>query len=268
MKYIKILIGNLYWIFLSILVLHASYMKIIGLYKWSDIFHLAYYIPAVAILSVISAHINLLDSIRNGGEINLKARVYDFIHWLMLIGINVGAWIIGGVTVWWFILKLLLLYIVGWQIGIGLKRHLKLTSSEKKFGFLFAFLALLLGLFSGYIRNAYEAPFGIGWYFETITAIIATLIVIKWIWHDIGTISGKASGYPRSFFLKGLFGNFLIIWFWAHIMAKGDLHNLIWWLQNIGLSFNVIIGNLLFIVYWGIYEYYIKKQKLNILTRD
>lgn len=259
MEFVKRVIGSLYWVCLIVLVAYAFLMKILGLMNWTDIFHLAFYVPAIAMLSVVSGQIDLLSSMQKGGIVNLKARIYDFVHWLMLIGINIGAWMIGVVTIWWFVLMLLLLSIIGWQIGVGLKNKLHISANEKITGLISAIIAIFLGLSAGYIRNVDKSPFGWGWGFEWITAVIATLIVFKWIWHDIQTISKKASDYPRSFFLKGVFCNFLIIWFWLHVMIKSDWN----WLAEIGLSFNTIVGNIIYFIYYGAYEHHLKKQKEN-----
>lgn len=261
MKSAKRIVGNFYWVALIILVTYGIFIKIFQDMDWIYVFHaLAYYLPAIAILSVISGQIDLLESIQAGGEVNLKARIYDFVHWLMLIGINIGAWMIGGVTIWWFILKLLLLGVIGWQIGAGLKRRLKLFVSEKIAGFISTVAAFIFGGFAGYIRSIDDSPFGWGWMLEGATAVIATLIVVKWIYHDLQIIKQKAIGYPRTFFVKGIFCNFLVIWFWLHIMTEGSF-NSIWWIRNLGLSFNVLVGNLIFLIYWLTYEYHRKKQE-------
>ena len=204
MESLKRIVGNLYWIGLMILAVYVI-GKIFGIMSWIEVFHLtAYYLPAIAILSVVSGQIDLLSSMQVGGEVNLKARMYDFVHWLMLIGINIGAWMIGGVTILWFIFKLLLLGIIGWQIGVGRKIRLKLSVNEQIIGIISAIIAFSLGILAGYIRSIDASPLGWGWTFEGFTAIIATFIVIKWIWHDLQTISQKAQGYPRTFFFKGI----------------------------------------------------------------
>ena len=67
MDFTKKLIGNLYWFGLAVLVLYAFTAKILGTIGWIDIFHLAYYIPAIAMLSVISGQIDLLSSMQQNG---------------------------------------------------------------------------------------------------------------------------------------------------------------------------------------------------------
>lgn len=178
----------------------------------------------------------------------------------MLIGINIGVWLVGGVTIWWFILKLFLLAIIGWQIGIGMKRHLELKISERVAGIITAIVVFSFGLTAGYIRTIDQELLGWGWIFESSTAIIATLIVIKWIWHDIQTISIKAKGYPRTLFPKGIFNNFLVLFFWVHVMIKGGGFDLTHLINNLGLSFNVPFGNIIYLIYYLIYEYHRKKQ--------
>jgi len=240
----------MYWLTLLILAIYAIFAKLTNSLDWVGILHLAYYLPAVAMLSVISGQIDLLSSIQKGGVVNLRARILDFTHWLMLIGVNIGAWMIGGVTILWFILKLILLAVIGWQIGAGIKNQLKLQFNEKVLRIMTAIAAFLLGLFTGYIRNIDSSIMGWGWFLETITAVVAILIVIQWIWHDIKTISKDVSGYPRSFFLKGIFGNSVIFLFWIHIMIQTHWN----WEMQAGLSFNVLIGNIIYIIYWLKYE--------------
>lgn len=174
--------------------------------SWADILRefneIAFWLPPIALLMVVSAQVDLLSSLQEGGEVNIKARVYDFFHWLLLIAMNVGAWMIGSVTIGWFIIKLLLLAMIGWQIGVGTQRANPFTFSpnEKTIGAVCALLAVILGVATGIARYADAEPFGIGWLFESATAIIATVIVVKWILTDLSTICHNASGYPRSFF--------------------------------------------------------------------
>jgi hypothetical protein len=259
MEQFKKMLGMMYWFALSIFALYIIIVKLTGSFDWDGIFHMAYYLPAIGLLSAISGEIDLLSSIQRGGNVKLRARLYNFIHWLMLIGINIGAWMIGGVTIWWFILQLILIAIIGWQIGAGIRKHLQLTINERTMGIIFAVASFLTGLLTGYIRSIDRTPFGWGWVMEASTAILATIIVFKWIQNDIRTFHKSANGYPRQFFLKGLLSNFLVLWFWFHIMTLGQFNGECW-LRNLGLSFNVLIGNILYLIYWLIYEYYKKKQ--------
>ncbi|PIT93538.1 hypothetical protein COU00_03820 [Candidatus Falkowbacteria bacterium CG10_big_fil_rev_8_21_14_0_10_43_11] len=260
MERLKRILETSYWLALLSLATYAFTAKLTNVLDLAGIFHLAYYLPAIAMLLVISGHIDLLSSIQKNSVVNLKARIYDFTHWMMLIGINIGARMTDGVTIWWFVLKLILLAIIGWQIGIGIKNRLRLTMNDRIAGTIFAVSSFLVGLIAGYIRSIDQTPLGWGWAMETSTAVIATLIVFKWIQHDIKTISECAIGYPRKFFLKGIFGNFLVFWFWLHIMVNSGFDGMSW-LRYFGLSFNVLIGNLLFFIYWLIYEYHRKKQQ-------
>ena len=127
---------------------------------------------------------------------------------------------IGGVTIGWFLLKLLLLAVIAWQIGIGLRKHWKIALNEKIMGAASALLAVVLGSVTGYVRFLDSSSFGWGWALELITAVVATVIVIKWITLDISTIRHKWSGYPRRVFLKSIFANALILAFWASIMMQ------------------------------------------------
>lgn len=254
-------------IYLPLLILLIAYtimIKIAESLSWLETFHLiAFYLPAISMITDISAHIELLTSMQRGGIVNLKARIYDFVHWQMLIGINIAAWMIGGSTIWWFILKLTLLAIIAWEIGVGIKRKLALTIKERTAGIYAAIIALLLGLASGYFRYTDDSLFGRGWGFESGTAILATLIVLRWMWLDIKTISsGQAKAYPRAFFLKGMLGNLMVLIFWLHIMLLEEgIASGLWWLRNLGLSFNILVGNLIFFPYWITYELYRKKQE-------
>jgi hypothetical protein len=167
---------------------------------------------------------------------------------------------IGGVTIGWFLLKLLLLAVIAWQIGIGIKRHWRLTLNEKVLGAVSASLALVLGLATGYIRFLDHSSFGWGWIFEVVTSVAATIIVLKWITLDLTTIRQKWSGYPRRVFLKSIFSNSLILAFWASVMMQQGFDSGAWWARNAGLSFNVLVGNVMYLVYWLAYEYHRKTQ--------
>jgi len=73
---------------------------------------------------------------------------------------------------------------------------------------------------------------------------------------DIKQIRKDPSGYPRSFFVKGVLSNALTILFWLSIIfqPQKDMSFNVWQMKNIAFSFNVIVGNILFWIYWGIYE--------------
>ena len=249
----------LYWFALAGLIVggfaELAYGK--GL---AGIFHLAYWAPSISMLAVISGQVDLLSSIEKGNEVNIKARCLDFIHWLFLMFLNIGAWLIGGTAISWFILKVALLGIIGWEIGVGINRRWHPTKNEKVIGFIALAFSMILGIGAGYVRYLDTSKFGWGWIVESSTAIVSTLIVAWWIWMDLTTISKKAFVYPRRLFLKGIFSNFLILWFWLHIMymegsfAYGAKHQL-------GLTFNVIVGNLLYLLFYATYEYHRARQK-------
>ncbi|OHA67039.1 MAG: hypothetical protein A3E07_00795 [Candidatus Wildermuthbacteria bacterium RIFCSPHIGHO2_12_FULL_45_9] len=256
-------LGYSYWILLAILL--AGGLVQVPDQGFSEAFHwIAFYLPPIALLAVISGQIDLLYAISRGQQINIQARMYDFIHWFMLVALNIGIWMFGGVTIWWFLLQLPLLAIIAWQIGIAFHRHLRLSYPEWVAGVGAGCFALLLGIGTAAIRYADSSTFGWGWILETITATVATLIVLRWILLDISTIrttlQGSNTGYPRAFFLKGVFGNSLILVFWFHVMLEGGISNQLWWLKNIGLTFNVLVGNALYLAYWLLYEYYRSKS--------
>lgn len=261
MEYLKWVVGKGYWICLLIIAVYATFGLTQGTLSWNEVFHLAYYLPPIAMLLVISGQFDLLLSMKNKGQVSLKARMYDFVHWLMLIALNVTYWLNDGVTPWWLILKLILLAIIGWQIGVGIKNKLQLTTSDKMLGITASLLALMLGVTTGYIRTIDQSALCWGWGFESITAVVATLIVIKWITDDLKVIKEKASGYPRSFFLKGIPCNFLILWFWAHIISRGDFQRPTFWLENFGLTFNALVGNVIYLIYYIRYEQCRSRQK-------
>jgi hypothetical protein len=260
MKSYQKFISNLYLIG-SLLLLSKAILMLFSQASWQEIFHLAFYAPVIAMLSVISGQIDMLKAIRGGEKINIKARALDFIHWLLLIFINIGAWMVDAVSIWWFILKIFLLIIIGWQIGVGVNRQWVPTYSEKLFGTIFAVFACILGLSCGIIRNVDSSPLGWGWGIEAITAITATMIVLWWIVTDIKTFSVRAKGYPRSAFLKGIYCNSLIIWFWLHVMSQIGISDLYAWKVNLGLTFNTIVGNIIYLGYYFYYEYYIARQR-------
>jgi len=231
----------------------------------SDILHLAYWAPSIGMLAVISGQMDMLSSIREGKEINLKARALDFIHWFFLMFLNIGAWLVDGTAISWAILKVIMLGIIGWQIGVGIQRRWSPTKNEIMAGTIALIVAMCLGSLAGYIRYLDSGDFGWGWAVESITAIGSTLIVGWWIGLDLKNIAQKAAEYPRSMFLKGIFSNALIVWFWIHIMslegglASGATHQL-------GLTFNTIVGNLLYFVYYGAYEVYRRRQRVVACT--
>lgn len=263
MERTKKFVGSFYWIGFFTLIFYGVILIFFLEKSLEDTIHaIAYWLPSIAMLAVISGQIDLLSSMQKNGVVNLKARSYDFIHWLMLVALNISAVMLGAVNLSWFFLKLLTISIIGWQIGVGIAKNLDLSMSEKKSGIMFACFAFLLGLCTGYIRFLDQTDFGWGWWLETITSVIGTSIVLKWIVLDIKTMRGKGtSGYPRSFFMKGLFNNSLVLIFWTHVMAQGGFDSFFWWHRNFALTFNILIGNILYLGYWLTYEYERRAQR-------
>lgn len=262
MEWAKNWIGKLYWIALIDLILYTFTLKQDESYN--ELLHfLASWLPPIGMLAVISGQLNLLSSIGKGNLVNIEARTYDLIHWLMLTAINIGVWMRGGVPIWWFILTLILLSIIGMQIGVGIRNKWQFTTNAKIVAVTTGAIVLVLGLFTGGIRYLDSSSLGWGWAFETLTAVVATVIVMKWILLDIKTISTKALGYPRAVFLKGIFSNALVLFFWVHVMTQQGFASGEWWATNAGLTFNVLIGNLIYLGYWLIYEYHRRKQTDN-----
>ncbi len=248
-----------YWTALAALAGYCVYNLIIG--GFPMLFHAgAYYAPIAGIFLIFSGQMDLLEKIREGNEVNIKARALDFVHWFLFIFMDVGRWMMGGITMWTFLLKVILLAIIGWQIGIGIGRHWFPSVREKTVGALMLFLAALLGSVAGIVRYIDKSTFGWGWGLETVTAILGTCVVVWWISQDLRTIKQKADGYPRSFFHKGIFNNLFSIWVLVHliIITPGTIGQS--WLSNAGVAIGVIIGNLIFFIYYFTWEYYIRKQ--------
>lgn len=219
---------------------------------WS-LFEQAYYAPLIGSILILWAQLDLLASIIRGGKVNIKARLWDLIHWLLLISINVSTWIHGVVTPWWFILQLLMLGIIGAQIGAASGDTVFLRK-EKLAIYICALSAIILGINTGLFRARHDAVLGLGWWFETVSATVATAIVLKWVLADLNLIQTAASGYPRSFFVKGILSNLLFVWFLLfsldirHFSAESLL-------ANLGLVINVVVGNLIYLCYYICYEY-------------
>ncbi len=226
---------------------------------WNAVFHeSAYYIPIAMMFLMFSGQADLLEKIKRGEMVNIKARVIDFVHWFLLTFMLVGRWDVGGITIWAFLLNVVLLSIIGWQIGVGVGQQWFPTRKEKQLGIITLTAAVLLGLIAGKIRILDSALFGWGWAFEVLTAVISTFIVIWWIINDISVIKHKAFGYPRSFFLKGILNNALGVWVLAHLIISypGDGA----WTSNAGIAFNVIVGNAIYLVYYLTWEYHYARQ--------
>lgn len=219
----------------------------------------AFFIPIAGMFLAFSAQADLLSEIRSGKTVNIKARAIDFTHWFLLTFMLVGRSMHGGISIWGFILNIVLLAIIGWQIGVGIKRQWSPTSSEKVCGAVMLVIAAMLGFSGGILRSLDQSISGWGWITETVTAIIATLILIWWISHDLRTIAKKASGYPRSFFLKVIFGNSLWIWVLVHLLTQHEGSETL--LSNAGIAFNVIAGNLIYFFFYLAWEYYNARQQ-------
>ncbi|KKW39473.1 hypothetical protein A3I46_00720 [Candidatus Kaiserbacteria bacterium RIFCSPLOWO2_02_FULL_54_13] len=249
-----------YRIALTTLVAYAVYCYTIG--GWDSVFHnIAYYIPAVALFLMFSGQADLLEKIRKGGEVNIKAQAIDFTHWFLLLFMQVGRWMMGGFTLWAFILMAVLLAIIGWQVGVGIGRQWYPSVGEKRGGIAMLVASAILGLVAGAVRHADPSTFGWGWMLETTTAIIATGIVVWVITNHIKTIAKKASDYPRSFFLKGVSNNVLEIWVLIHLLNlsyTGGVFEA--WASNAGFAFNIIVGNAIYFVFYGLWEIHRTRQ--------
>lgn len=224
----------------------------------------AFYVPAVGVLAIISGQLDLLKKNMEGGAVNIWARCLDFLHWFFLIFMGIGVWMLGGVSISWFLLKLVLIAVIAWQIGIGVMRHWRPTQNQITAGATAAVLSIILGIVACVVRVQDTSQFGWGWVLETSTSIFATGIVAWWIVTDLSTIKVKASDYPRSFFLKGIANNLLFVLFWINVLhlsiAKTGSPGGAVWLEA-GLTFNTVVGNLLYLTYYAVYEYHRNKQQ-------
>lgn len=309
MKTLKMLSAMAYWVAIASLSLFASYLFSEGR-SYSGIFHsLAYYLPSVAALFVVSLQIDYLDSIVRGKEVDVRARIIDFLHWLLLISINVSMWFSGEITVWWVLTNLVVLAVVGASVGIGLSRKkLVLTAGEKTSAYIFGIVAIGLGVATWFLRSVEMLSakphwavalvvstaifcsvwryvsrglareelgmwghvgfplmgflggamgaiggwnnFSYAWWMDTLTSIVATTLVSGFIIHDLGVIRRDYTGYPRSLFLKGIFGcNLLILAAWVHALLLAQPNYAGWVLEHAGFTYNTLVGN-------GIYAYY------------
>src|SRR3989338_3687358 len=262
MKKEENMIKGLKVVFLSMFVLAnvAAWLTVfVGTFlgQFIPVFHaVAYYLPAIALLAVISAQFDILFAINEGREINIKARCLDFIHWLLLLFMFVGRWMVeGAASFTWFVLGLVLLAVICWGIGIGVKRIWAPTVGEKFCGVIFAAGAGALGLIVGAVRYMDPWPLGWGWALESATAIISTAIVGWWIWLDMKNISRRPDAYPRSAFLKSIYSNALAVVFWVHLIQIFGGFSQYALLVNLGITFNVLVGNLLYLGYYAYYEH-------------
>lgn len=259
---VKAVLTVAFWAAVPSSILWALFQKYHYGLTWSATVHGAiYYWPGVGLLAYLSGQVDLLTAIQKGELVNIRARGLDFIHWVLLICLNIGSWQAGTVSLSWFILKIAVVGVIGWQIGVGLNRQWRPTASDKTAGAIALAGSVALGLMVGYVRALDERPFGWGWALESLTAFAATVIVWRWITSDLKTIAVRASGYPRSLFWKGMFSNSLILGFWIHlILQEGGFTGLVL-LRNNGLTFNVLVGNVLYFVYYGAYEYHRYRQR-------
>src|SRR5260370_401346 len=73
-----------YWLSLAALAAFALALHAAGVSN-AMIFHrVAFYLPAIAAIFVVSLQIDYLDSIAKGGNVNIRGRIIDSVHWLML----------------------------------------------------------------------------------------------------------------------------------------------------------------------------------------
>lgn len=155
MRFIKTAVVWAYWLALIWLAVYAFRRYDGGEGLTSVFHHVSYYLPSIAAIFVVSLQIDYLDSIVKGGNVDIKARMIDFIHWLMLVSINVSTWFAGHITVWWFLTQLIALVVIGSSVGIGLAQQRTILITSEKVSAIFAACgALVLGLAMWGLRNA------------------------------------------------------------------------------------------------------------------
>jgi len=220
---------------------------------------IGYYAPILAPIFVIALQIDLLKSIRKGNEVNLQARICDFLHWLLLSCIAMSTWLAGGISLGWFVLQLGILVVIGLQI----ESHTQFLGSRSSLlsATLAGLCALILGLLTGYARYSDHASLGWGTIMDSVSSIIAIMLVMGFIRHDLETISKNHTGYTRAMFIKGLLCNVCVTLGWLNVMSKGSWHDPLNWIQNFGFSFVIITGNAIYLRYYLLYEYYRFQQQ-------
>lgn len=256
--------------FAAIVYVSVGILRFTWASRWDDLFHgIGYYLPAVCMVAVLSLQMDVCASVYRGQTINIKARCLDLVHWLLLTFIAVGGWMQGGATPAWFAVQLLILAVIGWTIGIGIKQQWQPSIGERRLGVLLLTGAVVLGSVCGAVRAADSSPRGWGWGLETATAIIATLIVLWFIVADVKTMRRSVRiGYPRSMFLKGIVCNALIVWYWAHVIMRGGGPNTQTLVDEAGLTFNTIVGNCIYFLYYLAFEYYKAGEKKRVMLES
>ena len=266
MKSVKQILDLAYRLALLWIPCFFLFNKVWGEVTWEQAFHnTAFYLPVVASIFCLSFQFDLFTQIVERKEINIKARAIDFIHWLLLISINVSLWMFGGVTIWWLVLQLAMLVLIGAQIGIrSAQRESIFSMNEKVAGGVAASFALLLGSAAGYIRYASPEGSSAGWWLDSITGIVSIVLVVGFITQALSTIRKDWTPYPRKIFLKGVFGcNVMILLNWVSVMSKADCNwsYECWFGQHFGFTFVTIVGNSVYLAFWGMYEFYRAKQE-------
>lgn len=281
MNNIKFVLKNLFWLGLASITGFAFFNVLNGKYGWIEIFNLGFYVAPITTLIGISLYGDLLNAVQQGKQISIKARLFDLVHWVLLIFVSVGTWLAGGVTIWWIFLEFVLIGMIGWVMGVGIGRQWLPTKNEKIFGAIFLSVSMAIGLTNGYIRTIDQSFLGFGWLIDIITAVLATLIFIWSNINDIFKIKANAKDYPRPFFIKEISANALVIWFWMFVIyhqgtvilpvENSTVGAWLWhiffngnsippWYANFGLTFNVLVGNLTSLIFYIVYEYYKRKQ--------
>ena len=263
MRFLNIAVRSLYRIAAVAITLFALSLLVRGNSVIATFHLIAPYFPVIASCFVLGIYNDLLQSILAGKTVDLRARMIDFVHWLLLIPIMVSNWLTGSASVMWFMLQLLVLALIGAGIGAQWSRKGQALSRNEKFAALIGGIAALaLGSFTAFMRTMDSEPFGYGWLMDSVTAVASTVFVMGFIRRDLIAVRKDHSGYPRAMFYKGIFGcNVFILLLWLHVMSRGDMSDPSWWAQNLGLCFNTLVGNVIYLGFYFAYEHYRSVQE-------
>ena len=228
----------------------------------SGMFYMAApHLPAVAMLFVLSLQWDILRSIARGNNVDIRARIIDFMHWLLLVSVAVGTWLSGDTSQWWTIVMILTLGVIGASVGFGVYRQkIRFTSGERISAAAGALCAVGIGICAYLLRTdssmaqtALRQSYG--WWLDTASGFLSIVLVWGFIDRDLRVIRIDWRGYSRSMFLKGIFCNSLMaLSFIGALTSSGEPFE--WTLAHFGFSFVVIVGNALYLWYYASYEYY------------
>ena len=255
------MLGGSVWALIAIVLLSALCGWGLGFLNSEEVFAFGAWLPVVSMFAVLSLQGDFLIEILRRKRIDIMARVYDGVHWLLYVAVTVGAFMFGGITPWWFFLNLLVLALIGAAIGAGLKGPRAPTRSQLRAAVIVAMGAVAAGILVAYARYFDDSYLGWGWIAEISASVAATSLVAVFMLLDLRVMAKKAKGYPRHALLKGIAGNLLLVWAWVYVMEVGRWEPE-WQWEKLGLTFNIFIGNFIYdVVYYGGFEYHRWKQR-------